>query len=301
MIVAMDGSRSMNDEVSGGRKWDLVVNALRAFADDPRSAGIGIGLTYFGIPAGYDAGDLVVSCNATDYATPAVPISDLPGNARLLEASLSSFEPIGGTPTLPALTGVMAYAHTWLSAHPTHRVVVVLATDGEPNDCDSSVDAVAMVADGAAAGHPPVSTYVIGVGSSLSNLGQIATAGGTDHAFLVDTAAGTTADFAAAMNAIRGEAALPCSYELPSPAPGSSLDYGKVNVERGSGTDGGKSTLPQVQDEAECGTTDGWHYDDPGRPASIELCPATCASVERDPTAIVQVLVGCETEVRGVR
>lgn len=301
MIIAMDGSKSMRDGVDGGRKWDLVVDALTTFSNDPASAGIGVGLTYFGIPAGYDAGDLVVSCDVAEYAKPAVAIANLPANAGAIVTSLSNYEPIGGTPTLPAMEGVISYAHSFIAAHPTHRVVIVLATDGEPNDCDSTVDAVSSVAAAAAAEKPPISTYVIGVGSSLSSLGQIATAGGTGHAFVVDTAASTTASFTAAMNAIRGEAALPCSFEIPAPATGAALDYDKVNVARSTAGDGGSSKLLQVTDQAACGTADGWYYDHPQSPGSIELCPTTCTAVEHDATGVVQVLVGCKTETKVVR
>jgi hypothetical protein len=303
MLVLMDGSKSMTDEVTGGRKWDLVVDALRTFTTDPASAGIGVGLTYFGIPAGYDAGDLVVSCDVAEYAVPAVPIAPLNGNARAITGSLSKYEPIGGTPTLPALKGALEYAHGWLDLHPAHRVIVVLATDGEPNDCDSTVDAVSAVAGDAASTEPPISTYVIGVGSSLSNLDQIATAGGTDHAFLVDTRGDTAQSFTLAMNAIRGEAALPCRYDLPAAAPGKPLDFGRVNVARSTAGDGGRArtTLLQVPALASCDAAGGWYYDDPVTPTSVELCPATCTSVEHDPTAGLQILVGCKTETRVVR
>ncbi|HVW27501.1 MAG TPA: vWA domain-containing protein [Polyangiaceae bacterium] len=301
MLILMDGSGSMADMVSGGRKWDLVVGALSTFANDPASAGIGVGLTYFGIPAGYDAGDLFVSCDVSDYSTPAVAVKALPGNARGLESSLSAYTPVGGTPTLPALQGAVAYAHTWLAAHPTHRMVIVLATDGEPNDCNSTVDAVSAVASAAAAEKPPISTYVIGVGSSLSNLDQIAAAGGTDHAYIVDTSTSTTASFTAAMNAIRGEAALPCQFEIPAAQSGKSLDFGRVNVAVGTGADAGPGTLLQVPSASACDASGGWYYDDPTSPAAIELCPTTCSTVMGDPTAMVSVLIGCKTEARVIR
>jgi Mg-chelatase subunit ChlD len=301
MLILMDGSGSMDDMVTGGRKWDLVVGALSTFANDPASAGIGVGLTYFGIPAGYDAGDLVVSCDVAEYSTPAVALKPLPGNAKNLTSSLSAYKPVGGTPTLPALQGAVAYAHTWHAAHPTHRIVIVLATDGEPNDCDSTVSAVSAVASAAAAEKPPISTYVIGVGQSLANLDQIAKAGGTDNAYIVDTSKNTTESFTAAMNAIRGEAALPCRFEIPAPQPGKTLDLGSVNVAIGSGADAGTSTLLQVPDASNCDASGGWHYDDPKMPTAIELCPATCTTVAADPTAMVRVLVGCKTETRVIR
>jgi hypothetical protein len=104
------------------------------------------------------------------------------------------------------------------------------------------------------------------------------------------------------MNAIRGEAALPCRYELP-PASGSrALDYGLVNVARTGGTDASTSTLVQVPDRASCDpVSGGWYYDDPTSPSSIDLCDSTCASVEGDATGVVQLLIGCKTETRVIR
>jgi hypothetical protein len=303
LLVLMDGSGSMKDDVDGGRrKWDLLVDALHEFVDAPESAGIGVGLTYFGIPAGYDAGDLVVSCNVPDYETPAVAIRDLPANATALIGSLSNYTPVGGTPTRPALAGAEAYAGTWLTNHPTHRVVIVLATDGIPNDCDSTVDAVAAIASDGAQMTPPIAVYVIGVGTSLMSLGQVAVAGGTDHAYVVDPSSDATASFLAAMNTIRGRAALPCEYQLPQPSHGA-LDLDKVNVAfTGSGNgngDGGaaKKVLLQVRDADGCSAPDaGWYYDDPASPKSVELCPTACNSAKTDLAGRIDVLVGCKTQ-----
>jgi hypothetical protein len=297
LVVLMDGSGSMNEEVEGSKKWDLLVNALDAFLNDPDSAGIGVGLIYFGIPAGYDAGDLVVSCNVPDYAKPAVPIADLPDSAPVFVSSLSGYTPIGGTPTRPALEGAEQYAESWQKQHPTRRVAIVLATDGEPNDCDSTVDAVSGVAAEGAAKTPSIETYVIGVGSSLTNLDQVATAGGTGQAYLIDTTQDTTARFVAAMNAIRGRAALPCEYPLPKSSSGAELDPGKVNVTFTESTDAGKAVLLQVPNETSCDVKQGgWYYDDPTTPKNIELCDASCTRAKTDFGGRIEVLVGCKTE-----
>jgi len=63
---------------------------------------------------------------------------------------------------------------------------------------------------------------VIGVGSALSNLNQIAQAGGTNSAFIVDTNGNVGQQFIEALNAIRG-AALACEYLIPSRRVGSSI------------------------------------------------------------------------------
>ncbi len=299
MLILLDGSKSMKDEVQGGRKWDLLLAALRAFLNDPASSGIGVGLTYFGIPAGYDAGDLVVSCDVAQYAQPAVAIAALPQSAPSLIASLASYLPQGGTPTRPALEGGLDYAEAWLAGHSTHQVAIVVATDGEPNDCDSTVEAVSQLAATAAALPHAIKTYVIGVGTSLANLDQIAAAGGTVHAYVVDTSLSTTESFVVALNAVRGAAALPCQYEIPHATAGGQVDYGNVNVAFTEGSDAAdaRNILLQVPNALSCDKAGGgWYYDDPTAPTSIDLCGSTCARVAHDTEGRVAVLVGCKTQ-----
>ncbi|HEX7669120.1 MAG TPA: vWA domain-containing protein [Polyangiaceae bacterium] len=307
MLIVMDGSGSMKDEVAGGAKWALLQAALDRFSNDPASAGIGVGVSYFGVPVGYDAGDLVVSCDVADYAVPAVAIATLPQNAPAIVASLAGYVPQGGTPTRPALAGGIEYANAWLARHGTHRMILVLATDGEPNDCESTVLAVSQVAADALAARPSVQTYVIGVGESLDNLDQIAAAGGTDHAYIVDTSSTTTERFVLALNSIRGEAALPCQYEIPVPdgATGRLVDFESVNVaytESGDASRGTRAILLQVPNDRSCDTAGGgWYYDDPSAPTSILLCSSTCARVKADIRGRVDVLVGCKTQRSVIR
>lgn len=106
----------------------------------------------------YDAGDLVVSCDVADYSYPAVAIATLPQNAAVIAASLVSYLLQGGTPTRPALAGVVEYAKASLAGRPSHRTIIVVATDGVPNDCDSTVDAVSQIAADAAALLPIIPT-----------------------------------------------------------------------------------------------------------------------------------------------
>jgi len=309
MLLLMDGSGSMTDLVQNGSKWSLLLSALRSFLNDPASTGLGIGLTYFGLPLGYDAGELIMSCDVADYVRPAVSIATLPQNAQAIMASLESYLPQGGTPTRPALKGAGDYAHGWLSSHPTHQMIVVLATDGQPNDCDSTVDAVSQLA--ADATQPParIRTYVIGVGDNLLSLDQVANAGGTEHAYLVDTSGTTSQSFVLALNSIRRAAALPCQYGIPAPSAGSKLDFGHVNVafssrsDAGTGTGTGSRTiLLQVPGKRSCSAAgEGWYYDDPSAPQTIELCSSTCTRVENDTAGRIEVLVGCETQTSTIR
>ena len=67
---------------------------------------------------------------------------------------------------------------------------------------------------------PRIRTFVIGVGSELTALNQIADAGGTTDAFLVDAEENVEQAFTEALNDIRREA-LTCNFDIPEPDRGS--------------------------------------------------------------------------------
>lgn len=250
------------------------------------------------------------SCALSDYALPAVPIGALSGNAAALDASLASVQPIGLTPTAPALAGALRQARDYANAEPSHRVVAVLATDGLPTDCLASgvttaAEAVAAVADVAAQGvgfTPSIETYVIGVFApadtdAMLHLDTMALAGGTERAFLVDATGSVDQDFRAALDAIRG-GTLACEFQLPAAPEERTLDYRLVNVEL---TDpGGTRALLYVGDAGSCGQAElGWYYDaDPeqgGVPTKISACPAACDALQSATDASVAIRLGCAT------
>lgn len=307
IFVMWDRSGSMDDEVNGGIKWNLVVSAFQAFLTDPGSEGISVGLQYFpldlnGNPVTQSQGggrrgpnDANTSCNEAHYAAASVPIAPLPGNAAAISSSLAALAPAGRTPTRVALGGAIQHAQQWAAQHPERTVIVVLQTDGQPNVCDSTVDAVAQVAAAGFSGVPSIPTYVIGVGSELGNLNTIAQAGGTGQAIVVDTTQDTSAQFLAALNAIRGDAQIPCEYRLPDSTATQIIDPERVNVSFVSGT-GITTDLRQAASPAECdAASGGWYYDDPTVPTRIQLCDSTCNAVISDPDGQIDVLLGCTT------
>ena len=270
------------------------------------------------------------SCAPTDYARPSVtslqslqslPFATLPDAAAAIEAALAARRPAGATPTPAALQGAIAAAQAQVSAHPDHAVVVVLATDGVPDEesdgqddgCieDESSDGntqAATIAAAAAAGPPSVRTFAIGVftpdavTSGTSSVEAIARAGGTGQPYVIgagaaDGGASVESQFAAALQGIRG-ASLPCRYAVPTPDAGVA-DPDKLNVTY-TPTSGGASTVPRVDSQAACGTADGWFFDGSGAsPATtLAVCPATCSALRADPHARVDVVIGCETVVR---
>jgi uncharacterized protein YegL len=248
------------------------------------------------------------SCDVALYKAPAAPIAALPGAAAALMTSIDAQMPAGDTPTGPALTGAIQQASAWATAHPDHRVVTVLATDGVPTECTpNAIDAVAALARAGVTATPSISTFVIGVfgpddiiDNAPTNLDKIAQQGGTTRAFLVDTQKDVTTQFQSALDAIRG-ARLACQYQIPEPTSGGTLDYGQVNVALTNGDQ--KSVVYYVKNQAACDPlSGGWYYDvepSAGTPTKIIACPITCTAFEAAPNgASVGIALGCATIIK---
>ncbi|HEY3254891.1 MAG TPA: VWA domain-containing protein [Polyangiaceae bacterium] len=250
----------------------------------------------------------IAKCDLASYAEPAVPIAPLPDSGPALLASLEAqvIDPVNPTPTGPALSGALAAAKTWAQAHPTHRVVAVLATDGVANECTPLETAdLGRLAEAALGGKPSISTFTIGVfpTAALAKgqfvLNTIASAGGSKQAFVIDTSHDLTVEFRAALDAVRSTQ-LACEFEIPAPEQSEQVNYSLVNVNFKTGKK--SSTLPYVQDAAGCDPlSGGWYYDtDPEveDPTRIVVCPTTCATFESASNATVEIAVGCKTIVK---
>jgi hypothetical protein len=298
--VLMDQSTSMGDVIAGmATKWSAVSGAIADFVESDSSAGVEMGIQYFGLPAAVVGnGAIVDSCNVSDYAQPDVEIGPLPGNGKALVASLHAHGPSTTTPTQPALTGAIEHARAWAQRHPNQVPIVLLATDGEPYDCASTVSGTEAVAAQGVAGTPAILTFVIGIGTQGAALDSIAAAGGTEHAYYIDTGGAVSDEFLAALKAVRGAPQLSCAFAIPQPE-GGTLDLTKVNVTLG---DSGSSREPrvfgQVSGPSSC-TSDvaGWYFQPQDSPTSIQLCPTTCrAAAGQGAGASLRIALGCTTE-----
>ncbi|WP_437510042.1 vWA domain-containing protein [Sorangium sp. So ce1099] len=283
MLILLDRSGSML-----GSKWSGVTSAISTFVNDSASAGMNVGLTYF--PMGTNGQN---DCDHTTYDELAVAIGELPLNTPELSTSIQRTAPGGGTPMRPALQGVLANATAYKDANPSHKVIVVLATDGDPSGCASNTVAETAEIAQRALNYNGVQTYVIAVeGSTLSNLDQIAAAGGTTRAFDVTA---DVAAFSTKMAEIRASA-LPCELLIPEPPEGATLDKNRVAVKLAPGS-AGALEIPKADNEADCGAGPGWYYDDEQLPTKIILCPASCAAVQGEVHAGLDVLFGCEPKL----
>jgi hypothetical protein len=322
IYVLFDQSLSMNDNPGGGVKWNVIKGALQTFVQNPGSAGISIGIGYFPLViaspppvcmADADCGNYAPctgiipflggvcqkadACYAPNYV-PDVPIAVLPGVSTAIVSSLNAHAPGGFTPTYPGLAGSYPYVTGWAQAHPKDKTILVLATDGDPTTCDPNTNNVNTIANNlvapARAGNPSVLTFVIGVGSSLTSLNQIAQAGGTQQALIVDAAgADPGGQFLAAMKAIEGSVLLGCQYKTPIPQGGAAFDPTKVNVQF-TPLGSTPTTIRHVHDASQCNPTDGgWYYDNPSAPTQIILCDSTCGGINAGSGATVEIVLGC--------
>jgi hypothetical protein len=132
LLLLLDASLSMGQPVDRGigrSKYDLVSEALTSFIKDPRSAGMGVGLQFFPVA---DA-PAPKECSPSTYEKPAVPIGALPGAEVPVVQALQDVDFGGATPMGPAVAGALNQARRQQATNPTHRVAVVLATDGVPH------------------------------------------------------------------------------------------------------------------------------------------------------------------------
>jgi hypothetical protein len=178
-------------------------------------------------------------------------------------------------------------------------------TDGQPNACGAVSDVVNAASGGLANGVP---TYVIGVISggidcgldpnppNQQDLDSVANAGGTGKALIVDGSGNAEQQFVAQMNQIRGNAQVPCAFQIPPPPPGDHFDRNLVNVEF-TDSSGNDTIVYTVPDASGCNPAagGGWYFDNPADPKTLLLCPTTCATVTTTVGITVKVALGCQS------
>jgi hypothetical protein len=241
-------------------------------------------------------------CDVQEYATPAVPIRNDADRADDIVASLAAVDPVGPTPTGPALQGALQQAKSWAQTHPDRQVITVLVTDGFPTDCSPIANAdVAAIAQEANRGSQPIHTFVVGVFSTqdlgsdgVARLDELARAGGSQKAVVINTASDVTAELLEALNEIRDSSAR-CNFQLDS----STLDLNRVNLEvvNSAGT---ATQLLNVGNAAACGSDQqGWFYENTGvgNTRQITVCPSTCRQFIAG-SVQANLQIGCATRIR---
>jgi hypothetical protein len=318
IFIMQDRSSSTvtgNPAPASPQSWQNSTDAVTAFAKDPMSTGLDIGIGVF--PPMNGQGDCMTGA---DCGMPLVPIASLPGNYMNVvnayqTATPTQFPPLF-TPTECALRGMINTCLQFMAASPSgEKCVAVLVTDGTPTQCDTNeTNLEAIIADGKTKG---VSTYTLGLpGADSATLDAYAKAGGTDKS--IDVTGGAQA-FVQALNGIRGkvshqdshqvktthtvETPLRCQWKIPPPQMGEPpLDPKQVNVLFTPPGQPGQlfghvncdTQCTAAQPPATCPPSgQAWYYDDEKAPTQIFLCPGTCASIKTVMDATVDLQFHC--------
>jgi hypothetical protein len=239
------------------------------------------------------------SCDASDYRSPTGPLEPLPASAPALSSRLAARPLRGATPTLPALSGALAHAKAWAGEHPSHKVIVVLATDGLPTVCGSADYSIASIppavaevarvaADGAGAG---IQTFVIGVFSPgdaadpRGNLDTVASSGKTGSSFLITTAEQVSERFLAALGDVRRRARS-CEFLIPDAW--QSVDKTRIGV-RLAADGGARISVARVTSLDACAADGGFYFDG----QRVILCRESCDRLESVGRRTLELSLDC--------
>jgi hypothetical protein len=294
MAFAFDISASMgNNAQRFTSKWQPVVAATKSFFAEQEAAGISASLTFF--PS---AGSAAVQCSGGSYVTPSVPQTFLPSPVFADAIDALQMTPNGNwrtsTPTLAVYEGTVAslraIQQNEADANATNAIVLV--TDGLPQACGQNDDLAGVLAAVRASG---ILTYVVGVeleANSVPNLNQLAEAGGTGSAFIIQTGdpTETERDFKAAVDEIRG-VTVSCEVQIPLPPVNTKFIPEQVNV-----TYDVAGEQRRLSYDASCQAADAWRYDDPDAPSVIVLCDNACTTVQANVQAKLDIEFGCRRQ-----
>ncbi|MEM9864163.1 MAG: hypothetical protein AAF938_21365 [Myxococcota bacterium] len=252
-----------------------------------------------------------ISCDPGVYERPNVPIDELPGAGAALVEALVSRAPEGGTPTLPAVRGVLEAARARSVLRPGNKIVMLVATDGFPADCDENLPSVferdpdptagivepaEVLAAGDADG---IQSFVIGVfepeqeREARENLSRLAEAGGTEEALIVTTDEDVSGRLFELLTELRREVRS-CVYAIP--AAGAVPDPRDLQV-RLLVPSSPPVELLRVEREEDCADVEfGFFFqqdiEDGARPGFAELCPVPC-DIASAPEVEVEMQAGC--------
>ncbi|WP_441286009.1 vWA domain-containing protein [Sorangium sp. KYC3313] len=305
LFVALDRSTSMrrstiatSDDTINDR-WYPATDALKAFFQDPASAGLGVAFRFWphNNPGTCDGS----SCptGGGGCANPLVPFDgtaarrltedpapwDQQENA-LVNAINSVVLPNGDTPMSVALDGATSWAITYKNAHPEEEVAVVLVTDGIPSDCNTVPNAIGNLARNAFVNHG-VRVHAVGFGNSNAEIINLIADQGGGQAFNLSAGLTLKGTLLNALVSIRGEA-LPCDVTVPIAGVS---DPASVSVvyENAAGVE---TTLTPRAGVGSCGAG-GWYFDSGN--THVKLCPTTCSTVRENPGGKVRAVVPCTT------
>jgi hypothetical protein len=292
LSLLLDESASMATPLVGSNgetRWSVLDTALTNFVTDPEAlaTSTAVALTYF--PELPDGGT-APSCASADYSTPDIALDALSSNAAAIGSSIEAHAPLGAKPTGPALEGALLYMKARAAERPGRSSGVVLVTDGTATTCaPGTISDLATVVAKAFVTEPRVRTFVVVLGASgnVADLDQLALAGGTERAMVID-GAGATASLNRALSGL-SNASLACTFSLPPASEGATPPDVSLLYTDAAGVD---HAVPKLAGLSACARNgdEGWYFDDDRAPTEVEMCTQTCASLA---AGTARIAIGC--------
>jgi hypothetical protein len=270
ILILLDRSDSMSQSLTSdsnctasttnciARSTAVIAAIESVMAENPS---INWGLEFFPTPNGS-------TCNVS--STPQVGISS--NSASAIKLQLAAFTVERSTPTAAAINAATTYLK---KISDSKSKAILLATDGLPNCANSgtlnSDDMSGATSAATAAKKAGFPVYVVGMGTNISNLNSLATAGGTGSYFPVTS---TTALNTALQSIAK---AATCTFKantLPS-------DKDLVNIYVDNDL--------VVKD-----ASNGWTFDaNDSTYSTIVLTGTYCQAIMAGSTSQVQIIFGC--------
>ncbi len=260
VLIVLDRSGSMDDDITGGTKWEIAVAATKTLLTNYGDS-IRFGLVLYSSDGQCGAGPVLVDVGVD--------------TADAINTELDGANPAGSTPIGDTLDGLVSYAGL---GDTTRDNYILLLTDGQER-CDGDGEAAVTALRGRT---PEVKTFVVGFGSGVdeSALDAMAVAGGTAVGGAHDYyQADDAAALQAAFDAIGG-AVLSCSYELsetPEDLDQLYVYFDSVGVPR------------------DTSQTDGWDYDPDTN--QITFYGAACDALHSGDVTDLVIVYGCPIDI----
>ncbi len=317
LMLLVDTSLSMDSNApnSNRTKWEITAEALHEAIDSMPDA-VPLGLMFYPNRGLYQESSPQEIEACVDVSS-LVPVA--PNQHDALHAAVDAVNPDGCTPTHGAYE--YALANGVLATNYSGTPYLVLITDGQPTltiDCMGACNPANPVptqpiadAMAAALADNGTHTFVIGSPGSEENettgedvrswLSEAAADGGTategcshdGNPYFCHFDMSQATDFGAALRGalttITGQV-ISCSYEMPLPPEGETIDVNEVNLIVHPG-EGGNVLLLRANN-GDC--REGWYYDEEG---NIALCQDSCDRAQSDSLAALQLFFGCETQI----
>jgi hypothetical protein len=286
-------------------RWCHAIDALGGFFAAPTSNGMGVALDFvphgtctWVSPTEQNCCTFGDCCSGTSESVPAVTLGELPSHFPNLIAALNAQDPLGTTtPLEAALRGMTKSMRSTQRA--SRQMVGIVTTDGRPNGCERDTQALAdiLLRHREATGQL---TFVIGMtGADYEALEQLAEAGGaTPHSShcaggyepctFYDVGDGDPKAFVDALSQIQ-RSVVGCRFGMPT-TPLGLVDTDTMIVQWSSEAEPVPQSLARVAVPSD--SCHGW-YAAPDKPEEFSLCATTCALLQAQPSARVDVLAGC--------